>query len=103
MSKVTSKLQVTVPKVIAEKYGIRPGDELDWLPTPEGVRVVPARAGGVSGHALTLEERLAFFDQDTANLDSIQAVALRQAAESRKGPKDRGWTREELYTRGFPR
>ena len=28
MAKVTSKLQLTVPKAIADQYGIRPGDEL---------------------------------------------------------------------------
>jgi AbrB family looped-hinge helix DNA binding protein len=32
MPKVTSKLQLTVPKAIAEQYGIRPGDELEWIP-----------------------------------------------------------------------
>lgn len=30
MSKITSKYQVTVPKKIAEAYGIRPGDEIEW-------------------------------------------------------------------------
>jgi AbrB family looped-hinge helix DNA binding protein len=29
MGKVTSKLQVTVPKAIAQRYGIRPGDEIE--------------------------------------------------------------------------
>ena len=28
MSRVTSKLQVTVPRAIAQRYGIRPGDEI---------------------------------------------------------------------------
>ena len=28
MAKVTSKLQVTVPKALAERYGIRPGDDI---------------------------------------------------------------------------
>ncbi len=31
MAKVTSKYQVTVPKAIAQKYGIRPGDDIDWV------------------------------------------------------------------------
>ena len=30
MSKVTSKLQVTLPKAIAQAHGIRPGDEIEW-------------------------------------------------------------------------
>ena len=36
MAKVTSKLQVTVPKAIADHYGIRPGDEIQWIPA--GIR-----------------------------------------------------------------
>ena len=38
MSKVTSKLQLTVPKAIADKYGIRPGDELDWVAAGDSIR-----------------------------------------------------------------
>ena len=30
MVKVTSKLQVTVPKVLVEQYHIRPGDEIQF-------------------------------------------------------------------------
>jgi AbrB family looped-hinge helix DNA binding protein len=32
MSKVTSKLQITIPKALAERYGIHPGDEIDFEP-----------------------------------------------------------------------
>jgi AbrB family looped-hinge helix DNA binding protein len=32
MPKVTSKLRLTVPKAIADQYGIRAGDELEWIP-----------------------------------------------------------------------
>jgi len=28
---VTSKLQLTVPQAIADQYGIRPGDEVEWI------------------------------------------------------------------------
>jgi AbrB family looped-hinge helix DNA binding protein len=31
MAKVTSKYQVTVPRTIAERYNIRPGDDIDWV------------------------------------------------------------------------
>ena len=34
---MTSKLQLTVPKAIADQYGIKPGDELEWIPAA-GVR-----------------------------------------------------------------
>ena len=41
MAKVTSKYQVTVPRKIAEEYHIRPGDEIDWVPAGEAIRVIP--------------------------------------------------------------
>ena len=31
MAKVTSKLQVTLPKALADQYGIEPGDEIGWV------------------------------------------------------------------------
>ena len=30
MAKVTNKLQVTVPKAIADRFGIRPGDDITF-------------------------------------------------------------------------
>lgn len=42
MSKVTSKLQVTLPKVLAEQLGIKPGDEIDWEIAGDVMRVIPA-------------------------------------------------------------
>ena len=40
MAKVTSKVQLTLPKAIADQYKIRPGDDLDWLPPGEAIWVV---------------------------------------------------------------
>ena len=37
MSKVTSKLQVTIPKAIADRFGIAPGDDIDWIVTGESI------------------------------------------------------------------
>jgi len=45
MPKVTSKLQLTVPKLIAERFGIRPGDELQWIAVGEAIRVILAGKG----------------------------------------------------------
>src|SRR5438067_3669098 len=42
MAKVTSKYQVTVPKKIAERYGILPGDDIDWVAAGEVIRVIPS-------------------------------------------------------------
>lgn len=93
MAKVTSKLQVTVPKALAVRYGIEPGDEIAWEAAGDAMRVVPARrrSGG------SIASRLKLFDQATDRQRQRQAgVRVARAAE-------RGWTREELYTRGRPR
>lgn len=93
MSKVTSKLQVTLPKAVAEQYRIRPGDEIEFVPAGEVIRVVPfarARKGGAAA-------RLRLFDEATAR------QARRQAGRPLAGQTERGWTREELYTRGRAR
>jgi len=91
MSKVTSKLQVTLPKALAERYGIRPGDEIDWEAAGDVIRVTmgPRDAAGRN-----VEERLAIFDQATARQTERQ--------KGRKGAPDagRGWSRAELYGRG---
>jgi len=62
MAKITSKYQVTVPKVIAEKYGIRPGDEVDWVAAGDVIRVVPSR---VQAAPPDRDSRLHWFDQAT--------------------------------------
>lgn len=37
MTKVTTKGQVTIPKPLRDKMGIRPGDEVEFEETPEGL------------------------------------------------------------------
>lgn len=39
MSRVTSKGQVTIPKEVREELGIRPGDEIEFVPTEEGYQI----------------------------------------------------------------
>jgi AbrB family looped-hinge helix DNA binding protein len=105
MGKVTSKLQLTVPKAIADQYGIRPGDELEWIPAGESIRVELVRKAR-AGQQLTTEERLALFDANTKWLDELQADQLKEAKAkgTRVTRETRGWTREEIYEdRGFPR
>ena len=91
MSKVTSKLQVTVPKAIADRFGIRPGDEIQFQAAGDIIRIEPAR----HRDALSVEERVKLFDQATRR--------VRRQRWRGKTPRDRGWTREELYDRGRPR
>jgi AbrB family looped-hinge helix DNA binding protein len=92
MSKVTSKLQVTVPKAIAEQYGIEPGDEITWVPAGDTIRVLPP---GYSAPKLDLETRLRLFDEAT------ERQKEREKTHPLRGklgnPDDRGWTRDDLY------
>lgn len=90
MSKVTSKLQVTIPKAIADRYSIAPGDEIEWIPSGDSVRVVPAKAIKAAG---TSKARLEIFDAST------KRQRVRELAAPRLPSSDRGWTREELYDR----
>jgi AbrB family looped-hinge helix DNA binding protein len=100
MSKVTSKLQVTVPKAIADQYGIRPGDELKWTAGGESIRVEPVRGRAKAGQPLTVTERIKLFDQGTKRLREIE---VKKAVRPRADSGDRGWSREDLYDRGLPR
>ena len=88
MAKVTSKLQVTLPKALAARYGIDPGDHIEWEAAGDAIRIVPA-----SSRARDASVRLKVFDQATSRLRS------RQQAEAARPPESRGWTREELYDR----
>jgi AbrB family looped-hinge helix DNA binding protein len=106
MPKVTSKLQLTVPKKIADQYGIRPGDELEWIPAGDSIRVELVRRKAKAGDELTTAERLTLFDANMQRVDKLQAEELKKMQT--KGlhitRENRGWTREELYgDRGFSR
>jgi AbrB family looped-hinge helix DNA binding protein len=97
MAKVTSKLQVTIPKHIADEYGIKPGDEIDFVPTGDSIRVILPRQRPRS--LLSLEERLRLFDESTAR----QREREKHMVLSKDPPAERDWRREDLYTRGKPR
>jgi AbrB family looped-hinge helix DNA binding protein len=91
MAKVTSKYQVTVPKRIAEAYHIRPGQEIDWVPAGDVIRVIPP---GKQAIAPDRESQLRLFDQAT------ERHRKRSPAPSAERPGKRGWKREDLYRRG---
>jgi len=93
---VTSKLQLTVPKAIADEYGIRPGDELQWIAAGETIRVIPAGKNNLSQRERTVEERLELFDRATQRQKRRQAKADKVVS-----PAARGWKREELYDDSF--
>jgi AbrB family looped-hinge helix DNA binding protein len=92
MSKVTSKRQVTLPKELADEYGIEPGDDIEWERAGDAIRVVPRKRRPAPG--LSVEERLAMFDEGARRYrDRWEGMSVPPAAE-------RGWSRGELYGRG---
>jgi len=114
MSKVTSKLQVTLPKAIADRYGVAPGADLVFEPAGDSIRVLVAREPGLaSADGLSPEDKRAL----------LEAASRRQAIRNRRyrlslgagkrqkavkstalsGSGERGWTREDLYDRGRAR
>jgi bifunctional DNA-binding transcriptional regulator/antitoxin component of YhaV-PrlF toxin-antitoxin module len=94
MAKVTSKLQVTVPKALAERYAIRPGDDISWEAAGDVIRVVPGRRGAPPGNAA----RLRLFDRA-----SERQRRRNRSFRTRPAAAGRGWTREDLYDRGRAR
>lgn len=94
MAKVTSKLQLTIPKRIAEQYGIAPGDEVDLQPAGDIIRLIPPGRRG--GQRLSYEERLRLFEEATAR-QREREKSMRLPAEA---PAKRDWRREDLYDRG---
>lgn len=91
MSKVTSKRQITIPKRIADEYGIAEGDDVMWIAEGGAIKLLPHRQ---RAEAMGREDRLHLFDQATDR-------QRKRDAERRttSPPEDRGWTREELYDR----
>jgi AbrB family looped-hinge helix DNA binding protein len=94
MAKVTGKFQITLPKAIVDRCGIRVGDELELRPVGGSIQIDRHTTADAAHQR---RERLAHFDQATT----------RQRARQRTGSltktRSRGWTREELYASGRAR
>ncbi len=94
MAKVTGKFQITLPKALVDRCGIRVGDELELRPVGASIRIdrrttrEPSELHG---------DRLAQFDRATAR------QRTRERARSLVKTRSRDWTREELYVRGRTR
>ena len=100
MAKVTSKLQLTIPKVVADQYGIRPGDNVELSPSGGFIRMVPPLR---RHEEVTTQEKVRLFKQLLERHRSgrkNQSKAHRAKAQAEAG---RGWKREDLYTRGSSR
>jgi AbrB family looped-hinge helix DNA binding protein len=104
MAKVTSKLQVTVPKALAETYGIKPGSEIEWEAAGETIRVRPS---GTRSDADVVAERLRVFDQARERQRRRERARRRRKPPAKRSvrarARDRGWKREDLYKRGRSR
>jgi AbrB family looped-hinge helix DNA binding protein len=88
VSKVTSKLQVTIPKAIADRFGIEPGGKIVWEVAGGRLRVtVPGRE-----RRLSADERWRLISESWARQRAREAIGPAFAPA-----KDRGWTREDLY------
>jgi len=94
MAKVTGKFQITLPKVLVDKCGIRVGDELELRSVGGSIHIDRRSAPDV---ARLREEKLRLFDLAT------RRQRARQVTRSAAPPRSRGWTREELYVRGRTR
>ena len=97
MAKITSKLQVTIPKHLAEQYGIAPGDIVEFVAAGDVIQLTPARRQ--STQRLSPEERLRLFDAATARQREREKLFSLPDAP----PEQRDWKREDLYTRGKTR
>ena len=96
MAKVTSKLQVTLPKALAQRYRIRPGDEIEWVEAGDAIRVIPHPPRAADEERIA--RRLKYFD--LASKRQRERNRNRRLEPAPDG--NRGWRREELYERGKP-
>jgi AbrB family looped-hinge helix DNA binding protein len=102
MSRITSKLQVTIPKAVAQAYHLGPGSEVVFEPAGDSIRVRRPCRSEPDAKDGSQQWKLKLFDASTARQDARNHRAL-SALGGANGTKKRGWTRDELYTRGIPR
>ena len=94
MAKVTGKLQITLPKALADRCGIRVGDDLEVRGVGRSIQI--DRRTGPEAASLRAD-RLLHFDAATRRQRSRRAHRASTTARAR------GWTREQLYVRGRTR
>ena len=102
---MTSKLQVTIPKAIADAHRIAPGTELEFESAGDTIRVriVATRRGRNAASDTSARARVRAFDEGTARQrarnDSFSATHPELVE-----PEERGWSRDDLYgDRGLAR
>ena len=98
MPKITRKLQITVPKRLAEQAGLGPGSEVEFAVAGDAIRMAPVGKG--AGALLSTAERLRLFREASARQAERDAAFAASGSGTDGSPADRGWTRDDLYTRG---
>jgi len=94
MAKVTGKFQITLPKALVDRCGIRVGDELELRSIGRSIQI--DRRTRLDASQLR-RDRLGHFDRATTR------QRTRKRTRSLVQTRSRGWTREELYVRGRSR
>ena len=91
MARLTSKYQLTLPRAIARRIGLTPGDEIDCEAAGDMVRVKPKVVSRTEGFSIT--DRMVLFD--------LASERIRHRAHSglATGENARDWTRDDLYER----
>ena len=97
---MTSKLQVTIPKAIADAHGIKPGADLVFESAGDVIRIRPIRRRAEPANKLGA--RVAAFD-DATRRQAERDRRLRKERPELFEDVARGWRREDLYDRGVPR
>lgn len=92
MAKVTSKLQITLPKKLAEEHNIAPGDDIRFESAGGAIRIIHQQ--GIPT-LLSREERLRLFNEASERTNArFQTLLI-----STQPGEGRDWTRDELYDR----
>jgi bifunctional DNA-binding transcriptional regulator/antitoxin component of YhaV-PrlF toxin-antitoxin module len=91
MSRVTSKLQLTLPKAIADLHHIQPGTEIQFESAIDCIRIYI----GKSRSALPLEEKLRLLGE-ARKRQQLRNKNFHRTAK----PVRRDWKRDDLYQRG---
>jgi len=74
-TRVTDKGQTTIPKEFREKYGIDPGDEVIWIDTEDGLRLIRADTDsgrGMLAEGLDADERRELAESVTGDIREKQ-------------------------------
>ena len=70
--KITTKGQVTIPQELRERYGFVPHTEVQFMPVPDGLKLVKSERRGTRGQRLI--ERMAGRGDSDMTTDQIMEL-----------------------------